>query len=214
MPALVFFLKEEDLEWTDFDNQDLWIEDPSTCHSSRYPHEYLRYRLKNFVETNGREVACDSPVYVLQDISDWLYLWLDAVPTRTFKTDLKDEFSRSSWIHLFDRYGLKMIIGNFSYQPLSTSLEITRHRSGVVLSDEQVKDLIGKERTNNFIYSFAQRYQMSNYQYLRFRLLALGLEEARLNSAKLNNVEIYEQLAFSLPYDQLAQEIIEADSKT
>lgn len=89
------------------------------------------------------------------------------------------------------KYNIKKIIGQFNERELPNGSKIF----GYTGTQEILNlELVGKERENRFLHSFAQKYKMTNTQFLRF----------------LTHIKTQKQ---GQTYDEIAQEVIRMDKE-
>lgn len=180
--ALVFPSKNEGIDY--FDRPlDLWIEDYKDIGDKDYPHYQAVEKLERFLLDNEYNEYIGGlnmrSAYVIQDVKNRIFLLFDEGPAEIPKGDLEFEYGER-WVKLIEKYNLENILGDYSDDFMVTPIG---------------GDIVGKIREDNFLRNFAEKYQMTNFQFMRFRTFIL--------SAKKSNT--------SINYDSVAKEIIAED---
>lgn len=187
VPAVVFVASKSEFIYHDTAIVGLWVEPTDTLETGTYPHWQLEERMNLFVRPLGVHFAKVSSASVFIDGDNQKHLVLDTVGTARAKEEKRDRQADSEefWVGLAREYNLASVLGDSGM----------RNWKG-----EQARfadsDLLGRLREEDSIFSFAKEKGMTNTQWLRFRMRFLSAKEAGI----------------ALPYDRLAQEIINQDS--
>jgi hypothetical protein len=191
----------------------LWATDPKNTTSVNYIHDDVREELKKFLETSNLnpEISSNaSSAYVIQDDEDKLYLFFDGVVAEGRKSDVEFgyEFGSShikKYEELMKRYGIEKMMGQFH----ETKTEGDTTSYGWKMENILDKDIIGRIRENEYLVTFAQKYQMTNNQFMRFRLRAIAGREATLRDKEATKRGV----SYLIDLDDLAKEIIAQDKE-
>jgi hypothetical protein len=193
IPCDIFYNREGE---ADVSVDELWIEDPKNC-GSRYPHAAVHESLQQFLEEKGRSdtLPATASGYLLVDENNKKYLFLDKAETAEYyiRQIKSKERQRERWEKMVKKYGLEKIFGNLSE-------EIWDEKTGRYFETVLEPSLVEKTREENYLSGFAEKYQMTNNQFIRFHAQAMAALEA------------FKKYENSVDLDALAKEII-ADEK-
>ena len=227
-------LSEQDSEWESADFQDLgikkikrkipavivrfsgnnkklqlWITDPKDTTTANYIHDDVREELGKFLEANklNPEISKNATsAYVIQDEEGRLYLFFNGITAEGKKFDVEMGYNYGldylkKHEELMQRYGIEKMIGQFD--ETITKGDTTSY--GWKMENILDKDIIGRIRENEYLVKYAQKYKMTNIQFMRFRLRAI---EGR--KAALGNKEAAEKgiSYLDVDLDNLAKEIL------
>lgn len=196
-PVCVYSFESE--KHFDYPRLEIWVEDPKNITDHRQPHWEARDHLGDFAKAKGFNFG-QLPVsgYIFQDNSNRLLLSVDHYTAQDLAKGIQsDEWKRKGWSNLIENYGLAMIFGNIPYDEVYQKDGFTHSVHGVTVTNVLDYDLVGQIREDNFLRDFARRYQMTNWQFMRFRLLTSGAKDAKI----------------STNYEQLVQELLAEDEE-
>lgn len=197
-PVVIFALAKSP-EYLDDGPYQLWIEDIKRVSDKSYPHYELEAQLESYLDDNKILKSNPRPsrgsAYVIESDQGQLYLTVSSIIASSLSCRLQCEVEQyvegqkqfAKFVPLIGEYGLTNIIGTFSLDIKDGNLTLFTSYQKFLLE----ADLIGKIRENNYIYSFAEKYQMTYFQFLRFRSLVLACKES----------------STAIVYDKSAQEI-------
>jgi hypothetical protein len=186
LPAVVFVATQENRIWHTSAIKGIWVEPADSLKSRHRPHGEVVERMKKVFEINNLTGGKVSSALVFEDGKGDRHLVLDF--EGSLEVDDEREHNKKAfedlWVGLAREYRLSSIAGP---KPIYIDEE---DRFKFVTSD-----LIGKLREEEYILSFATERQMTNFQWLRFRALALGAKKSGI----------------SVVYSELANDIILQD---
>lgn len=198
IPALLLYSRNQ----SDKQSCDLWITDPSEIKLIHHPHAQVTADLAEFLKTDTENLFKKFLTYpisarILQDENNTLYLLVDEGWSDFFTTKISRSLQENSLLDFLDRYKIKKIIGVHSADNLYLSENIAK-----TIIDE---DLIGQRREDLLLYDFAKRYNMTNTQYMRFRVRVKSATNVMTDDRFKEFISIYAE--------KIAQEVIEDDKK-
>ena len=186
---------------------DLWVTDPTTIHHHDQPHVEVERDLAKFLGVHEEDP--EFPKYpvggaILQDDDGLLYLLVDEIRSKRFGYYLDDDKNRVRLLDLLQRYGISKVAGRFW----------RKHREGDKFwaggETETIidQDLIGERREDLRLLDIAKKYNMTNTQYMRFRILAKSaIDAVKQGKIKEPGVKILRDV------EEIAKEVVEADKK-
>lgn len=150
---------------------DIWLQDPSVdLDHAEFRHSIVRGEAIRFLNVQEGEMVSYISAYVFQDSFDDLYLTVDNPEVHEHLLRLNEDYARG-WVSLIDRYHLADIVGHYSVTVRGESSTTTRAVVG--------PDFIGMIRVNDAIRKLAERYNMTTFEFIRFRLLVNSAFAAR-----------------------------------
>jgi ribosomal protein S18 acetylase RimI-like enzyme len=201
-PAVIFHPQEE----IDRFGVELWTSANPRIVGDIYPHSMLEGELKQKLGTKKYPFAI--PSYVIEDDKGIRTIF---IAVKTYKESIKaravgekmDEYDRKSsqaLLDTFKKYGIHRIGGygggghyNFYGQedehPPEALMEL-------FTSEKQPeRDVVGELREATYQYSFAEKHQMTNTQWIRFHALISAAQKAGQSTV----------------YEKIAQEVLDQD---
>ena len=186
----------------------LWTTNPKNI-KSRYPHDDIREELEKFLEANrlNPEIGSNaSSAYIIQDNENKLYLFFDGITAEGRKRETEYGYdSVKKYEDLMQQYGIEKMMGQFS----ETKKKGNTTSDGWKMENILDKDIIGRIRENEYLVKFAEKYQMTNNQFMRFRLRAIAGREAALKDKEGASKGI----SYLIDLDDLAKEVIAQDKE-
>lgn len=169
-------------------NFNIWISDPDKIKNHMYPHSDVVDEFSEFLTSQGDSNITRAGLssFILQDEQDRVYLIFEEDTAEHSARAISRGSVRMNWVRLLEKYDLKKIIGNFG---------------GVWTDDKyssRIVNLLGADnsiRQDEYLYGIAKKYEMNNFQFLRFRLLVNSAQEAKQ----------------SINVDSIAQEVLKLD---
>lgn len=170
-PAVIFFTGSSI-------NIELWIEDFDDC-DREYIHKDATKKLNLFLKDNNLGSAQKATVaFVIQDEQGGLHLAVDSLQGQNLQLEL-DEEDVKKYPELMRRYGIRQIIGKFE-EDGTPGMSRWGPNPVKLLEAEPQLDLIGDKREEIRLLGIAQKYKMTNTQYMRFRILAKSASDSFL----------------------------------
>ena len=172
VPA-VFFNPNNLVEFTP--PTDIWIEDPKNLDTeSHYIHDQVTRRLAEFLKT--KEVPFCLPGYILESGDKTRYLILERTRVKFAKDMLKrsKKHGKPEGVAILDvlnRYEISRVLEK-------TSIE-DEDSTSLAGSSRTVIGMLDKRREDIALINLARKHGMTNSQYLRLKILAKSLFEAR-----------------------------------
>lgn len=172
VPAVVFVASRQSGFYHRDAIRGLWIEPTNTLEIGTYPHWQLEAKAKSFFSNNGLRFGKVASSSVFEDGEAKRHLVLDATASLYAERDLKQNRAESEefWVGLARDYQLSSVLSDSGTRNWNTGEQLRFADS----------DLIGKLREEEYLLKFAQERQMTNFQWLRFRSLALGARDAKV----------------------------------
>ncbi len=157
---------------------DLWIEDSNNFKNVFEPHDELRGFLCIFLNIKD-EYDPKFPRFqlggtILQDESNSLYLLMDEIREDGLRGFMKIEEVGPLLLDLLRVYNIKKVIGRFSKEERGKKFSGFRTASRDIIDE----DLIGKRRELFYFVNLARKYNMTNAQFLRLRVMGLSAFQA------------------------------------
>lgn len=181
----------------------LWLEDAKECHPD-YPHNDVEKKLRKFLEENKIQLNfMDFSSYFIEDNKEKRYLFFDAITAEWLKSNMKSSKPKINMEKLMLNYNIDKIFGKFPHSQEDDYSQSTDSNIVNIIG----KDAFGSIRENSYLISFAQKYNMTNSQFMRFRLRAIASREAMLHDEKAKNA-IEKGATYSIDLDTLAQETV------
>ncbi|HUD45157.1 MAG TPA: hypothetical protein VMR41_06440 [Patescibacteria group bacterium] len=179
VPTIVFI--SDTSNWLSLDDLDyhLWVEDPKSLDSAHYPHDQMEDRLRAYGSKWKLYCSSLASADLFENEKGERRLILDTKTGFQNQENIdRSEKIRQQWGLLARRYKLAGIYGDYyDYR--------TGEKTTIVGSD-----IVGQIREDEFLRGYAQRYGMTNFEWMRFRTRAFTAKEGQV----------------SVKYDQLAQE--------
>ena len=199
-PVLIFGFQKK--EYQDPSSLDLWVTDPKDIRDSFQPHWDVEKGLGDFL---GIDVRKYNPLFykigghLLQDENDVLYLLVDEIRARTL--GYRDP---SRLLDLMRKYQIDKIVGQFKKVTEKGDTTVYGWEDKVIVD----ADLIGERRENLRLLNIAKKYNMTNTQFMRFRILAKSSIDA-YKSGKVNEpgVNILRDV------EEIAKEVVAEDKE-
>lgn len=207
-PCIIFYSKRDiDLGYN------IWLEDSRDC-DRRYPHDDVIDSFKKFQKENKITIDYGNfSGFIIEDKEGKKYLlFLDNVAEYK-KEDVIDQESRRYLIDLSRDYGIEKIIGSFKYEIKETSENPTSGAFSYTVSTgfkfENILDenILANIRENSYLKSFAEKYKMTNTQFMRFRIRAISGRKA------YEKEKVDEGVRYLINLDDLAKEVIAQDKE-
>lgn len=193
----------------------LWIADPKNIVNNNYSHYETRKELKNFLETNKLDPTTTQLAdlaYIIQDEKEKLFLFFDGQFAEAIKKSIERGkrydyfFSIKKYEDLMRRYGIEKMIGQFT--------ELTTTSNGAIINSYKTEnilneDVLGEIRENEYLFSYAKKYNMTKNQFINFRIRAIAGREAALKDKEAAE----RGTSYLINLDDLAKEVIAQDVK-
>ena len=188
-------------------NYDIWVEDAKNC-SFDYPHEDVQETFKKFQKQQGGGIAKPGrSAYVIEDNQKRLYLLFGTKAAEFTKQDLDYADERKLWEGLMLRYHFSKLIGQFPYQKRWVEDGVDHGEFGSNFVNIFDKDIVGRIRENSYLMHFADKYGMTNTQFMRFRLRAISARDVALSDKE----SAERGTGYLLDLDTLAKDVIAQD---
>ena len=142
------------------------------------PHWRLNEELTKIFKNSSSNFTKKASAAILEDNEGKRHLLLEN--SRRAKYSLKDEaLERKHWEKLFETYEISTVVADVG--PIAYLIpERYKAISGQVLFIND--DALGRKRENDYINSFAIKYNMTNIQWLRFRSLVNSANAAKIST--------------------------------
>lgn len=198
----VLFYPDKDM----FLGYNIWVKDAKNC-DKRFPHSDVESEFEEFQKSKKVDIAhFTGSAYILEDDLKKKYLLFSAVAAKGRKDQLNhDTFLKNMLEDLVERYGISKIFGQFSFGGVETLGDFTKNDYSSKIVDLQNNDIFGAIRENTYLYSFAEKYKMTNSQYMRFRIRAISSSRASLERRE----DADKGISYLIDLDDLAEEVKE-----
>jgi hypothetical protein len=210
-PAEVFRIETSEGTRSGFN---LWIENDKDC-DIKYPHTDVRPKLEDFLRNNKREDEMNyNNAFIIQDEQNEIHLIVNQYWGENIQSYMRMNYKYrkellQKYLDFIDKYGIKQIIGKMAATEEEKEERLYGSKNVRLLDIDF--DLVGQIREDRYLYSFAEKYQMTNTQYLRFWLKATAALEAE--KQKLKNPEDKRGIKYITDLDTLAKESIAEDKE-
>lgn len=190
IPTLIFTSMDllTETESVDLSDLNLWLLNPYGTPNEPYPHLLMDDELKAFLKNYNKLPIHMFRGNIIQDDFGKIYLWpirgTEKLVTDNLNAGINskdDLFFQKRWVTLIEKYGIEKIISS--------------REEGKVILERNLINLIDQKTEDEYLFSFARKYEMTYFQYLRFRCL--------VDSAK--------ETLVSTNFEKVAKEIIEFD---
>ena len=153
----------------------LWVAQKQHDRMAEWVHDDLKDECKLLFPGYGLECTpFYIPCYMVEDDTGDYHLMIESERWSTVLTSELRSDSRSVWMDLASRYSISTIFGQFAEEWGEGKPTIYVPRTRLIMGS----DILGRIRERNFLLSIAAKYRMTNFQYLRFRILVTQLFSA------------------------------------
>lgn len=204
IPALLLNMPQNEEDEQAFD---LWITDPETIHYKYEPHDEVRSDLSKSLGINKGDPGFPRNLVgarVLEDDDGLLYLLVDEIRSKSLDRYMNDDQNRTRLLDLLQRYGITKVAGTFFRTKQEGDSMSSDYKTEAIID----QDLIGERREDLRLLSIARKYNMTNTQYMRFRLLAKSaIDAVKSGEIKEQGVKILRDV------EEIAKEVVGEDGE-
>ena len=207
--AVVFVTAKENGEDSDLQ---IWMKDEQQA-NKEYPHIDVLQELENYLEEHkikSPRIFLRNKGMVLQANDGSLYLLVGGGAAEGMAINVgqsaADDFSReqiAGYERMMAQYSIKEIVAK-GFANLEEKYTTYGTRNIKILN----KDILGEITENRYLLSFAEKYGMTNNQFMRFRIRAITSRKAALTDKEAAEKGV----KYLIDLDQLAQEIISQEA--